>query len=45
MEGRARTETLIGRNQALLRRGLIPRLSDQDPWAQLRSPMDMMVHG
>jgi hypothetical protein len=24
---------------------LIPRLSDQDPWAQLRSPMDMMVHG
>jgi uncharacterized protein (DUF2235 family) len=24
---------------------LIPRLSDRDPWAQLRSPMDMMVHG
>ena len=24
---------------------LYQELSDQDPWAQLRSPMDMMVHG
>ena len=25
--------------------GLIPRLVDQDPWAQLRRPMDMIRQG
>jgi hypothetical protein len=29
----------------LAERGLIPRLVDQDPWAQLRSPMDMIRQG
>src|SRR5208337_3747110 len=24
---------------------LIPRLADQNPWAQLRSPMDMILQG
>jgi hypothetical protein len=27
------------------RYGLIPRLVDQDPWAQLRRPMDMIRQG
>ena len=29
----------------LVARLLIPRLVDQDPWAQLRRPMDMMRQG
>ena len=30
---------------AMSKARLIPRLSDQNPWAQSRSPMDMMRHG
>jgi hypothetical protein len=26
-------------------RQLIPRLADQNPWAHLRNPMDMIFHG
>ena len=33
------------RHSSILKQSLIPRLSDQNPCAHLRKPMDMILHG